>query len=83
MWRVTDERRLSPVAILRASTTETWALDFAPDGNLLAAASGDIYLWDTHPQRAIHRVCENTGDRLNETEWTKNIPDAPYQRLCP
>lgn len=83
MWRVTADRRLTPVAILRASTTETWALQFAPDGHRLAAASGDVYLWDTDPQQAIRRVCDNTGDRVSETEWTKHIPDAPYQRLCP
>lgn len=83
MWRVSADRRLTPVAILRAATTETWALRFAPDGDQLAAASGDIYLWETDPRRAIQRVCETTGDRVTETEWTKNIPDAPYQRLCP
>jgi WD40 repeat protein len=83
VWRVTDRRNLTPLAILHASTTETWAVRFAPDGHVLAAASGDIYLWDTDPQSAIRRICENTGDRINNTEWTKNIPDAPYQRICP
>ena len=83
MWRVTEKRRLTPMAIFRASTTETWALRFAPDGSRLAAASGDVYLWDTDPHRAIDRVCANTGDRVSEIEWTKNIPNAPYQRVCP
>lgn len=83
MWQVTEQRHLNPLAILRASTKTTWALEFAPNGRLLAAASDDIYLWETDPQRAVQRICENAGDRINEAEWVKNIPDAPYQRLCP
>jgi hypothetical protein len=78
-----SQRNLIPLAILRASTTEPWAVQFAPDSHMLAAASGDIYLWDTDPQHAIRRICENTGDRINNTEWTNNIPDAPYQQICP
>jgi WD40 repeat protein len=83
MWRVTDRRNPEPVAILHASRTETWALQFTPDGYSLAAASGDIYLWDTDPQRAIRRICENTGDKITEAEWVKNIPDTPYEPTCP
>jgi WD40 repeat protein/transcriptional regulator with XRE-family HTH domain len=83
MWRVTEERHLAPIAILQASPTTTWALQFTPDGQQLAAAAGDIHLWKTDPQHAIAQICQHAGDRLSEAEWAKNIPDAPYQNVCP
>lgn len=82
MWRVTGQSSLDPLAILQGSTT-TWMLQFSPDGHVLGAAAGDIYLWETDPQRAIRRICQHTGDAVNEAEWDKNIPDAPYQKVCP
>ncbi|HEX6352915.1 helix-turn-helix domain-containing protein [Actinophytocola sp.] len=82
MWRVADGRSLDPLAILRGSTT-TWNLQFSPDGHVLAAAAGDVYLWETDTQRAIRRICEHTGDGINESEWDRNVPGAPLQRICP
>ncbi|MET0135735.1 MAG: helix-turn-helix domain-containing protein [Kibdelosporangium sp.] len=83
MWNVTDRRHPRPVAILKSSATATWALRFGPDGDVLAAASGDIHLWDTDPGRAVQRICANAGDGITEAEWARNIPDVPYQQVCP
>lgn len=81
MWRH-DNGHLTPVAILQTSATTTWALRWAPDGHVLAAAAGDIHLWETDPARAVRRICHHAGDHLSETEWTENIPDAPFQPTC-
>jgi WD40 repeat protein len=83
MWRVIDDRELDPVAILQGSGTTTWALQFAPDGHVLAAAADDVNLWETDPQRAIRRICQHSGDLIDQTEWDKNVPDAPYRQVCP
>jgi WD40 repeat protein/transcriptional regulator with XRE-family HTH domain len=83
MWQVTEERHLDPIAILQASPATTWALQFTPDGQQLAAAAGNIHLWETDPRRAIAHICQHVGDPLSEAEWAKNIPDAPYQNVCP
>ena len=83
MWRVSDDRRLNPLAILQGSGTAIWSLQFAPDGHDLAAAGDDINLWETDPQLAIRRICQHMGDQIDETEWHRNIPDAPYQNICP
>ena len=80
---VHENRGLNPYIedVARRLGTENF-MAFAPDGHLLASASGDIHLWETDPHRAIDRICQNAGDLIDETEWAKNVPDAPFQRLC-
>jgi hypothetical protein len=82
MWRVSGGD-LTPIAILQAGKTAVWSVQFARQGGKIAAAVGDIHLWDTDPGRVIQRVCDNAGDGITEAEWAKNIPDIPYQPVCP
>lgn len=83
LWQVTGERQLTTIAILEAPSTTIWTLQFAPDGHVLAAAAGDIHLWDIDPRRAVERICRHAGDPISETEWAKNIPGEPYREVCP
>jgi WD40 repeat protein/transcriptional regulator with XRE-family HTH domain len=83
VWRVTKKRNLDPFAILDVPATTIWTLQFAPDGHTLAAAAGDIHMWDTDPHRAVQRICARAGDPISGMEWTKNIPDEPYREVCP
>jgi WD40 repeat protein/transcriptional regulator with XRE-family HTH domain len=82
MWRVSGGD-LTPIAILQAAKTAVWSVQFAQQGGKVAAAVGDIHLWDTNPDRVIHRICDNAGNGITEAEWAKNIPDTPYQPVCP
>jgi WD40 repeat protein len=83
IWNLADRDHPHPLAILELSNTETWSLRFDPDGKVLMAASGDIYLWDTDPDRVIQRICASAGDKITEPEWAKHIPGVPYQPICP
>jgi hypothetical protein len=57
------------------------ALAYSPDRSFLAggAGIGQTWIWRV----TVRGICQHTGDRIDETEWTKNIPDAPYQQIWP
>jgi WD40 repeat protein len=82
IWNVADRRQPYPLAILQSPKETTWNVQFSPDGQVLAAADGNVHLWDTDPDRVIHRICATVGDELTESEWTKQIPGAPYRPIC-
>ncbi|MFC4587111.1 nSTAND1 domain-containing NTPase [Sphaerisporangium corydalis] len=82
IWEITDRRHPHPLAILQSPKEATWSLRFSPDGQILAAATGDIKLWTTDPDRVIRQICANAGDHITATEWAKHIPGTTYQPIC-
>jgi WD40 repeat protein len=83
LWNVTDRRQPHTLTILQTPKTITWKLQFSPDGQTLAAADGNIHLWDIDPEHVFQGICASAGDKITESEWEKHIPDAIYQSTCP
>jgi WD40 repeat protein/transcriptional regulator with XRE-family HTH domain len=82
IWNVTDPHRPHPLASLDRSRQTTWSLAFSPNGHILAAATGDLRLWDIDPERVATHICTTAGDLLSEAEWKKHLPDITYQPSC-
>jgi WD40 repeat protein len=83
IWRVTDDvGGLEPFARLDQGRSPTWSVEFSPDGHTLAAASGDIRLWDIDPEAVATQICATTGDPLTEAEWHKHVPGTTYRPAC-
>jgi WD40 repeat protein len=81
IWRVVDGG-LDPFAGLDRARESTWSVEFAPEGHTLAAASGDVKLWDVDPEGIATRICATAGEPLTEAEWRKHVPGAAYRPAC-
>jgi WD40 repeat protein len=83
LWNINDRRQLQTLAIIQTPRTNTWKIQFSPDGRTLATADGNIQLRDTNPERIIQEICATAGAEITESEWKKHIPDGIYQPTCP
>ena len=81
IWQVVD-RGLDPFATLDRGREPTWSVEFGPAGHTLAAASGDLKLWNVDPESVATRTCSTAGDPLTEAEWRKHVPDTTYRPTC-
>lgn len=83
IWQVVDRKRgLEPFVTLDRAREPTWSVEFGPAGHILAAASGDIKLWNVDPESVATRTCSTAGDPLTEAEWRKHVPNTSYRPAC-
>jgi WD40 repeat protein len=91
LWDLTDParpRQLGPP--LTGHNGSVDSVVFVPDGRTLATGSADntVILWDLTGlnhllSHAVERACSITRGGLDRDEWTRRIPDLPYQDSCP
>jgi WD40 repeat protein/transcriptional regulator with XRE-family HTH domain len=81
IWDITTR---TPVATLTGHTEPVTAIAYSPDGTTLASTSTDktIKLWNTNPTTAITAICNTLNRSLTTEEWTKFLPNTPYQPTC-
>jgi len=70
------------IATLTGHTNNVNAVAFGPDGRL-ATGSADhtIRLWDLDTTQVTDRLCHTIG-RPSRTDWTRLIPELPYEPTC-
>jgi WD40 repeat protein len=56
---------------------------FAPDGDLVIAYSGDAVKWPMDPRKWMRFACQVAGRDLTPAEWSDVLPDRDYRRTCP
>ncbi|MEU4233210.1 helix-turn-helix domain-containing protein [Nonomuraea sp. NPDC026600] len=90
IWDMADQRHPLPLAVLQSPKGAAWSVQFSPDGRILAAATsdlaaatGDINLWDIEPDHVIHQICATAGDKITEAEWAKHVSGTAYEPICP
>ncbi|WMX44487.1 hypothetical protein RGF97_05895 [Streptomyces roseicoloratus] len=85
LWNVTDPDNPDPIG--RPLTVETGfvaVLAFSPDGHTLAATTDDgvATLWDLNVESAINRVCAGSSGALTQQQWSRYVPQLPYDPPC-
>jgi WD40 repeat protein len=92
LWDVADPAR--PHRLVSSSSPQARegsvsALQFSPDGNVLAA--GHLYnttvTWDLTQLNALRRdprqaACDRTGRGLDPSEWERYVSGLEYQDTC-
>jgi WD40 repeat protein len=93
LWDVTDSTTWpTPIGqpLTHPASPVTTAV-ITPDGHTLATRSGNgngtVILWDTSEIADLRnnlreRACAVTGQGLSLDEWSRYIPDLPYQNAC-
>jgi WD40 repeat protein len=81
IWDTTTH---TPFATLTGHTEPVTAIAYSPDGTTIASISTDktIQLWNTNPTTAITAICHTLNRNLTTEEWTKFLPNTPYQPTC-
>jgi hypothetical protein len=49
---------------------------------LLAATSRTLDIWTTNPQALPKMLCASIGDVITRQQWSRYVPDIPYQQPC-
>ncbi|MFG3117954.1 hypothetical protein ACGF4C_26670 [Streptomyces sp. NPDC048197] len=85
LWNVTDPDH--PTLIGQPLTVETGFVDvlaFSPDGHTLAATTDDgvATLWDLKVESAISRICAGSSGALSRQQWSRYVPQLPYDPPC-
>ena len=85
LWNVTDPAHPTPIG--RPLTVETGfvaVLAFSPDGRTLAATTDDgvATLWDLNVKAAISRICAGSSGALDQKQWSRYVPQLPYDSPC-
>ncbi len=80
LWDVASHQSL---ATLTGHINNVNGVAFSPDGQTLATGSADhtIRLWDLDTTRVTDRLCRIIGTP-SRADWTRLIPDLPYQPTC-
>jgi WD40 repeat protein len=80
LWDATTGDRLASIGGAERVADVT----FDRSGRLLTMSSdGAIHWWETDPKRIAEQLCKTPTLRLTPQEWTRRIPDWPYQPICP
>ncbi|MEU2543946.1 hypothetical protein ABZ618_00635 [Streptomyces roseolus] len=85
LWDVTDPDRPDPIGLpLTVETGFVAVLAFSPDGRTLAATTDDgvATLWDLKVDTAVSRICAASSNALSRQEWSRYVPQRPYEPPC-
>jgi WD40 repeat protein len=72
-----------PILQAQFSVGNTFAgrsLAFSPDGQAFAIDANVVILWKTNPRTAT--VCGSIGDVITPAQWTRYVPNEPYNPPC-
>ena len=64
-------------------TSDVNSVAFSPDGRTLASGGWELILWNTDHVSWANRHCDTVSRNLSEVEWSRFVPDQPYQCTCP
>jgi WD40 repeat protein/DNA-binding SARP family transcriptional activator len=83
LWDAASLRLLSTAAVpgrrdVGVSPTFTGARQVT-----IASYDGNLYQWDTDPDRTVAFACQMAGRNLTPDEWAAALPDRPYEKTCP
>jgi WD40 repeat protein len=86
LWDVTSREQIGPaLAVGSQASTNSFGLDFSPDGKLLAAANGSwTRIWDVDLEKNTQRrVCAIAGGSMTRQEWNSTIKTEAFRQVCP
>ena len=85
LWNAETLQLLGTVAPPGDSQDVPSAADFVGRSNdvTIATYSGQMYRWDTDPERSVDFACAMAGRNLTPAEWAEYLPEQPYERVCP
>ncbi len=86
LWDVTDPK----IPVYRASIAHNSTglggneISFSKQGKpLLATVGSKVTVWSADPDTAVSYLCASVGDVISSDQWSKYIPNTPYQPPCP
>jgi WD40 repeat protein len=84
LWDVSDPRvPLFQAAFAYNDGITKPDLSYNPHGApILATTSDTVDLWATQPQVTPQRLCASIGDVITPQQWSRYVPDTPYQPPC-
>ncbi|MFB6814732.1 hypothetical protein ACFCV8_09325 [Streptomyces sp. NPDC056347] len=85
LWDVTDPDHPKPIGLpLTVDTGFVAVLAFSPDGHTLAATTDDgvATLWDLNVESAVSRICTGSSGALSRQQWSRYVPQLPYDPPC-
>ncbi len=76
--------RATAIGLPLTGASPVEAVAFSPDGHTLASGSdnGTTQLWNLNVDQAIDRICATTSYNLTPQQWTRYIPQLPYDPPC-
>lgn len=84
LWGTTDPRHPALLATLPAHNGSVYTVAFNTVDGILISGGADrtTRLWNINTDAVAAFVCATTGDPVTPSEWTRYVPDRPYQPPC-